>query len=95
MAVIAEIQKEYPHLFNAELETKVQAMIEEAIRRNLFLQDALTFGVTGLSEALMRQYLENVADQRLSQMGFQKRYLSKNPFPFMVLQDAPTPDQLL
>jgi ribonucleotide reductase beta subunit family protein with ferritin-like domain len=64
-------------------------MIEEAIQVEMsFCQDALSQGVTGLSPALMQQYLENVADQRLVQMGFQRRYLSKNPFSFMVLQDV-------
>jgi ribonucleoside-diphosphate reductase beta chain len=53
-----------------------------------FCQDGLSFGVTGLSPVLMKEYLEYVADQRLVQMGFKKKYLAKNPFPFMVLQDV-------
>jgi ribonucleoside-diphosphate reductase beta chain len=53
-----------------------------------FCQDALSQGVTGMSTDLMRQYLEYVADQRLSQLGYKKKYLSKNPFTFMVLQDV-------
>lgn len=36
----------------------------------------------------MRQYLEYVADQRLVQMGLARKYLSKNPFNFMLLQDV-------
>lgn len=36
----------------------------------------------------MRQYLENVADQRFTQLGFEKRYFSKNPLSFLVLQDV-------
>ena len=40
------------------------------------------------STPLMRQYLEYVADQRLTQMGFAKKYLSRNPFSFMLLQDV-------
>jgi len=89
MAVIEELRKEYPHLFDASLEARVQKMIEEAINVEMnFCQDALTQGVTGLSPQLMRQYLENVADQRFVQMGFSKKYLTKNPFSFMVLQDV-------
>lgn len=63
-------------------------MMDEAIGVEMnFCKDALSFGVSGLSPKLMQEYLEYVADQRLIQLGFQKRYHSKNPFPFMVLQD--------
>ncbi len=88
MAVIATIRKEYGFLFDDGLETRVKAMIEEAIQVEMnFCQDALSFGVNGLSPSLMREYLEYVADQRLAQLGFSKTYHSKNPFSFMVLQD--------
>ncbi len=89
MAVLAAVRTEYPHLFDASMQDRVYAMIEEAIEVEMeFCQDGLSFGVTGLSPTLMRQYLEYVADQRLSQMGFAKKYLSKNPFSFMLLQDV-------
>jgi ribonucleoside-diphosphate reductase beta chain len=89
MAVIAEVRKECPQLFDETLTAKVRRMIEEAIEVEMgFCQDALSHGITGLSPELMRQYLENVADQRLVQMGFEKKYLTPNPFSFMVLQDV-------
>lgn len=89
MRVLEELRKEYPHLFDATLETKVRQMIDEAIEVEMsFCEDALSQGVTGLSPALMRQYLENVADQRLDQLGYKKKYFTKNPFSFMVLQDV-------
>lgn len=88
MAVIDSIRKEYPSLFDEGLETRVKTMVEEAIQVEMnFCQDALSFGVSGLSPTLMREYLEYVADQRLTQLGFKKAYLAKNPFSFMVLQD--------
>ncbi len=89
MAVLGVVQKEYPELFDAQLEDTVKRMIHEAIEIEMhFCQDALSFGVTGLSPNLMRNYLEYVADQRLVQLGYQKSYFSKNPFPFMLLQDV-------
>jgi len=36
----------------------------------------------------MRQYLEFIADQRLTMLGLQKVYGAKNPFSFMDLQDV-------
>lgn len=89
MAALSVIRSEYPQLFDAELERRTQQMIDEAIAVEMnFCQDALSFGVTGLSPVMMREYLEYVADQRLVQMGFKRKYLTKNPFPFMVLQDV-------
>ena len=67
----------------------VVAMIEEALEVEMaFCSDALSQGVTGISPALMYEYLQYVADQRLVQLGFKKRYNAKNPFSFMVLQDV-------
>ncbi len=64
-------------------------MIDEALTVEMhFCQDALSFGVTGMSPTLMRQYLEYCADQRLIQLGYKKRYNVANPFSFMVLQDV-------
>lgn len=89
MQVIHVIRQEYPHLFDAALEKKVSDMLEEAIVTEMnFCRDALSFGITGLSPSLMKEYLQYCADQRLVQMGFKKKYLSKNPFSFMVLQDV-------
>lgn len=89
MLAIDAIRKEYPQIFDADLENQIVAMVEEAICVEMeFCKDALSFGVTGLSPFMMREYLEYVADQRLTQLGYKKRYLAKNPFNFMVLQDV-------
>lgn len=88
MAVIGVIRQEYPEIFDKKLEANVYRMIEEAIEVEMnFCQDALSFGVSGLSSNLMREYLQYVADQRLVQLGYARKYMSKNPFSFMVLQD--------
>ncbi len=86
---VKTIRKEQPELFDAQLEQDVAAMLEDAIEgETLFAQDLLSGGVAGLSVKDMRQYLECVADQRLTALGFAKRYHAKNPFSFMDLQDV-------
>ena len=45
-------------------------------------------GVSGLSLADMREYLQHVADRRLAQLGIAPLYGSPNPFAFMELQDV-------
>jgi len=88
MDVIKVIRREYPHLFDAALEKKVELMMDEAIQVEMaFCQDALSMGLSGMSPQLMHEYLEYVADQRLVQLGMKRKYLATNPFPFMVLQD--------
>jgi len=88
MQAIQVIKEEYTHLFDESLERKVMGMMDEAIQTEMaFCEDALSFGISGLSPTHMRQYLEYVADQRLTQLGFKKKYNSINPFSFMVLQD--------
>lgn len=89
MEALRAIKAEYPHLFDELLEQKTRNMMAEAIETEMeFCADALSHGITGLSPALMRQYLEYVADLRLQALGMPKAYGSKNPFPFMLLQDV-------
>ena len=64
-------------------------MLTEAVDwKMVFAQDVLSWGVAGLSIKDMREYLEYVADQRLAQLGLAKHFNSRNPFPFMDLQDV-------
>ena len=87
--VIRSVREEQPELFNGEWETRVRAMIAEAVDcETCFAEDVLSGGVVGLSVRDMRQYLEYVADQRLQMLGLAPTYRSRNPFPFMELQDV-------
>lgn len=87
--VVKKVRTEEPLLFDAELERSVAAMIGEAVDCEMqFAQDILSGGISGLSVADMRQYLEFIADQRLVMLGMNKIYGAKNPFSFMDLQDV-------
>ena len=64
-------------------------MISDAVDCELsFAEDTLSMGVSGLSVANMRQYLEYVADQRLKALHLPPLFGSRNPFAFMELQDV-------
>jgi ribonucleoside-diphosphate reductase beta chain len=87
--VVKQVRKEEPDLFNAYLERQIVGMLDEAVECELqFAEDILSGGVPGLSVADMRQYLEFIADQRLTMLGLQKVYGTRNPFSFMDLQDV-------
>ena len=87
--VIRTVRSEEPDLFDTGMEHDVRAMLREAIEVEAgFADDVLSGGVNGLSSREMRQYLEYVADLRLSALGMAPEFGTKNPFPFMDLQDV-------
>lgn len=87
--VVKTIRQEEPDLFDESLVNGVYQMIEEAVAcETQFAEDLLSGGVAGLSTGEMLQYLQFVADQRLTQLGLPVLYHVKNPFSFMELQDV-------
>ena len=87
--VVKKVRNEDPALFDDALTRDIVTMIDEAVECEMqFAEDILSGGVAGLSVADMRQYLEFVADQRLTMLGLPKVYGAKNPFSFMDLQDV-------
>ena len=87
--VIRTAREEEPDLVDEAFRLEVVAMLEEAVEcEHAFAQDTLSGGVAGLSPKDMREYLQYCADQRLVQLGFAKHFGSRNPFPFMDLQDV-------
>ncbi|MDB6043982.1 MAG: ribonucleoside-diphosphate reductase [Gammaproteobacteria bacterium] len=88
-AVLETVRREDPQLFDADWAIQVRTMIEDAVEcETAFAEDVLSGGVVGLTRSQMRQYLEYVADQRLSMLGLPVHYNARNPFPFMELQDV-------
>ncbi|WP_327001259.1 ribonucleotide-diphosphate reductase subunit beta [Dactylosporangium sp. NBC_01737] len=87
--VIAVVRAEEPGLFDHELAAQVRDMLAEAVECEAqFAEDLLGQGVSGLSTADMRQYLQHVADRRLAQLDIAPLYGAANPFGFMDLQDV-------
>jgi ribonucleoside-diphosphate reductase beta chain len=87
--VIRIVRKEEPDLMDAAMEEQVKEMLAEAIECEMtFTADLLKLGVAGLSQTDMREYLQFVVDQRLSNLGMMPVYGSSNPFGFMELQDV-------
>jgi ribonucleoside-diphosphate reductase beta chain len=88
-AIVDTARAEEPELFDDELGKAVTAMLEEAVDAEVqFAEDLCGAGLPGMTTADMREYLQYVADQRLSRLGLPPRYGSRNPFPFMALQDV-------
>ncbi|NIL43238.1 ribonucleotide-diphosphate reductase subunit beta [Salinispora arenicola] len=87
--VVDTLRAEEPDLFDADLERQIKDMVTEAVDCEAqFAEDLLEQGVSGLSLADMREYLQHVADRRLVTLGIAPIYGSQNPFAFMELQDV-------
>lgn len=87
--VVATARAEEPDLFDAAMQDDVRDMLREAVECEVqFAEDLLGQGVSGMSIADMREYLQHVADRRLGQLGLDPIYGSRNPFAFMELQDV-------
>lgn len=87
--VIATIRRERPHLFDAGFRAQVVEMLREAVDcEAAFADDVLSMGVSGISVASMREYLQYIADRRLAALGIEPIFGSRNPFDFMELQDV-------
>lgn len=87
-AIIDIIRREYPELFDADLEQQVKDMFAEAIECEMvFCEDATELGVPGFTTKDMREFLQFQADRRTERLGFTPVYNSRQPFDFMVLQD--------
>ncbi len=89
MEVVETIRAEEPELFDDDLQARIREMIREAVDcETTFAEDILGQGVPGLSLKDMRTYLEFVGDQRFANLGMKPEWGSRNPFPFMELQDV-------
>lgn len=65
---------------------KVLQIITEAVEvEQSFVCDALQVGLIGMNRALMRQYIEFVADRLIHSLGYEKHYGASNPFDWMEL----------
>jgi ribonucleoside-diphosphate reductase beta chain len=87
--VVETVRAEEPDLFDAAMAKQVSDMLAEAVECEVqFAADLLEQGVSGMSPADMREYLQHVADRRLAVLGIEPLYGSRNPFAFMELQDV-------
>ena len=74
----------FSHLRHRPNQQKVQEVIAEAVAiEQEFLTEALPCGLLGMNAALMKQYIEFVADRLLVALGNPKLYKVTNPFDFM------------
>ena len=83
--VINQIKLENPHLWTEEFQSEAIQMILEGTQLEVeYARDTMPRGVLGMNAAMMEEYLQFIANRRLSQLGLPEQFPGvKNPFPWM------------
>ena len=82
---INQIKLENPHLWSESFQHEIIQMIIEGTELEIeYAKDSMPRGVLGMNAAMMEEYLQFIANRRLSQLGLPEQYNgAQNPFPWM------------
>lgn len=82
--MINSTRKERPELFTDELKQKVITMFKQAVELEASWGAYITQGqILGFTDAIIRQYIEYLADRRLEAVGYEAIYNVKHPIPWV------------
>ena len=83
--VINQIKLENPQLWTAQFKQEAIQMILEGTTLEIeYARDTMPRGVLGMNAAMMEEYLQFIANRRLSQLGLPEQFPNaQNPFPWM------------
>ena len=82
--LINSLRKERPDLFTEQLKGEVIEMFKEAVALEVAWGRYITDGqILGLTDAIIEQYIQYLADDRLTSVGFAKLYNVTNPIKWV------------
>jgi len=83
--VINQIKLENPHLWTQEFQQEAIQMILEGTALEIeYARDTMPRGVLGMNASMMEEYLQFIANRRLTQLGLPEQFPgAQNPFPWM------------
>ncbi len=83
--VINQIKLENPQLWSEAFQQEIIQMILEGTQLEIeYARDSMPRGVLGMNAAMMEEYLQFIANRRLTQLGLPEQYKgAQNPFPWM------------
>jgi ribonucleoside-diphosphate reductase beta chain len=82
--LINTLRKERAELFTAELHAEVIEMFKEAVQLETEWGQYITQGqILGLTDTIVEQYIQYLADDRLRSVGFEKIYNVSNPIKWV------------
>ena len=82
--MINSVRKEKAYLFTAELEEKVREMFRKAVELESSWGHYITQNqILGLTDPIITQYIQYLADKRLEAVGYKAEYGVKHPIPWV------------
>lgn len=82
--LINTLRKERPDLFTDKLKAEVIEMFKEAVKLETEWGKYITQGqILGLTDGIVEQYIQFLADERLNAVGFERLYNVKNPIKWV------------
>lgn len=82
--MINTIKEEQPELWTPAFVKRITYLVDKAVKLEYqFATDVFPKGIFGLNADGFKQYIEYIADRRLSRVGIDPIYGSSNPFPWM------------
>ena len=82
--MINSVRKEKAYLFTAELEEKVREMLRKAVELESSWGHYITQNqILGLTDPIITQYIQYLADKRLEAVGYKAEYGVKHPIPWV------------
>ncbi len=82
--LINSIINENKHLWTDDFKQEILDMVEQAVELEIgYAQDCLPDGIIGLNVGMFRDYVQYIADRRLTRLGLGTKYGSETPFPWM------------
>ena len=82
--MINSVRKEKAYLFTAELEEKVREMFRKAVELESSWGHYITQNqILGLTDPMITQYIQYLADKRLEAVGYKAEYNVKHPIPWV------------
>lgn len=83
--VINQIKLENPHLWTDAFKQEAIQMILEGTQLEIeYARDTMPRGVLGMNASMMEEYLQFIANRRLTQLGLPEQFPgAQNPFPWM------------
>ena len=82
--MINSVRKERPELFTDELESIIRDMFREAVKLEANWGHYITENqILGLTNPLITQYIQHLADKRLEAIGYKKEYNVEHPIKWV------------
>ena len=83
--LLNKIREQHPDVWNEELDNELIGYLKKAVELEVqYAKDVLPTGILGLNADMFVDYMQHIANRRLTALGMEKQYENDdNPFPWL------------